>query len=176
VEAHRAGAGICARIISKPFAKKADAAVISAFPYNQGSQIMKPLAPASMITRKGGCIILCADCRGTIPDHFLEGFDTFYQRHGKDLFKGVMDSFDDNRLIFDRSPIEFNMAAAQVLLARQEFHLILVSRDLSREVVERMGFVFAEDPDRAFALASDLLPPRPEVHVVPSGGVILPVL
>jgi len=35
--------------------------------------------------------------------------------------------------------------------------------------------VFAEDLNQAFAMSAAFFP-NPEVHIVPSGGVILPVL
>jgi nickel-dependent lactate racemase len=46
VEAHLAGIAISRGIISRRFQKKADLTVISSFPYTEGPQIVKPLAPA----------------------------------------------------------------------------------------------------------------------------------
>ncbi|MFH1489342.1 MAG: lactate racemase domain-containing protein, partial [Pseudomonadota bacterium] len=176
IEAHRSGARICRDIISRKFEKKADVTVISAFPYNEGPQIMKPLAPASMITREGGCIILCADVKGKLPDQMLEGFEGFHRKYGGDLHRGVIENFEKGRLIFENRPIEFNMAGGQSLLAQHEFHIILVSEDIPKEAAEKIGFRFAEDLDQAFKMAAGMVPPGPEVHVIPSGGVILPVV
>ena len=66
------------------------------------------------------------------------------------------------------------MSVAQALLAQHDYKVILVTGDIPRETVERLGFLFAEDLDRAFAMSAAFVP-SPEVHVVPSGGVILPV-
>jgi len=50
-----------------------------------------------------------------------------------------------------------------------------VSKDVPRETTERLGFLFAEDLERACVISESFYP-NPEVHVIPSGGVILPVL
>lgn len=176
IEAHRAGVHICRDIISRKFEKKADVTVISAFPYMEGPQIMKPLAPASMITKTGGCIILCADVKGKLPDQLVGGFEAFHRKYGGNLRKGVIENFEKRRLIFEDRPIEFNMAGGQALLAQHEFNIILVSEDIPKTAAEKIGFRFAEDLDRAFKMASGMLPPKPEVHIIPSGGVILPVI
>ena len=62
VAAHQAGIAISRRILSMPFKGKSDVTIISSFPYTEGTQIMKPMAPASEITRLGGTVILAADC------------------------------------------------------------------------------------------------------------------
>jgi hypothetical protein len=36
--------------------------------------------------------------------------------------------------------------------------------------------VYAEDLQEAFDLSATLCPSRPEIHIIPSGGVILPVM
>lgn len=173
--AHLAGVELCKGTISREFPRKADVTVISSFPYTEGPQIMKPLAPASMITRKGGVIILVAHCTSPLPDLYLEGCDSFRRKYGGRLREGVFELFDRNHRIIETGAPELNMSVAQALLAQDEFRVILVSEDIPRTGVERLGFMPAAHLEEAFALSSKLLP-QPDVHVVPSGGVILPVL
>jgi nickel-dependent lactate racemase len=175
VEAHLAGINISKRIISLKFQKKADVTVISSFPYKEGTQIMKPLAPASEITKEGGVIILVADCTVPLSNAYVEGCERFRLTHAGHLKEGVLELFDSNRRIMEDGAPEFNMSMAQALLAQHEFNVILVSDTVPRETAERLGFLFAEDLNHAFAMSANFLP-DPEVHVVPSGGVILPVL
>jgi nickel-dependent lactate racemase len=75
-EAYQAGIRICKKATGKAFERQADVTVISAFPYTEGPQIMKPLAPASDTTRKGGCIILYADCCQPLPEIYFRHLPT----------------------------------------------------------------------------------------------------
>ena len=175
VKAHLAGIDLSKRIISMKFQKRADVTVISAYPYTEGTQIMKPLAPASEITKQGGVIILVADCTVPLSDAYVEGGERFRLKYAGHLREGVLGLFDNNRRIIEDGAPESNMSLAQALLAQDEFKVILVSEDIPRETAERLGFLFAEDLNQAFAISETFFP-NPEVHIVPSGSIILPVL
>jgi len=176
MRAHHAGIETSRGIISQEFPEKADLTVITSFPYSEGPQIVKPLAPAAMVTREGGCIILCADLEGDLPGPFVESFERFHRHHGDNLLGGVLDHFRENRLIMEGGAIDFNMALAMTLATQHRFRTILVSEDISRDQGEKMGFRYARDLAEAFHLGSVICHPRPTVHIIPSGGVILPVL
>jgi len=175
IKAHLAGIEKSKGIISKVFPAKSDLTIITSFPYSEGPQIMKPLAPASMVTKEGGVIILFADSTGNLPEPFIAGFEAFHKDHGNNLLKGVRDRFLANRLIMEGAAIDFNMAAGMALIAQHTFKIILVSEDIPRDKVERMGFLYGTDAEEAFELGERLIP-RPDVHIIPSGGIILPIL
>lgn len=175
VAAHLAGIEKSKGIISQQFSRKADLTVITSFPYTEGPQIVKPLAPAAMVTKEGGCIILCAELTGDLPDAFVESFDKFHGEHGNNLLGGVLDHFNNNRLIMAGGAIDFNMALGMTLAIQHRFRIILVSQDIPKEKGEKMGFIYARDLQEAFDLGSALTP-HPDVHIIPSGGVILPNL
>ena len=176
VRAHLAGIEKSRGIICQKIPKKSDLTIITSFPYAEGPQIVKPLAPAAMVTKEGGCIILAADCEGNLPDAFIESFERFHSRYGDNLLGGVLDHFENNRLIMEEGAIDFNMALAMTLAIQHRFKIILVSKDITREVGEKMGFIYAEDLQEAFDLSATICPPNPEVNIIPSGGVILPVV
>jgi len=67
------------------------------------------------------------------------------------------------------------MSLAQVMLTLNDFKVILVTRDISKESVERLGFFHADTIENALKKSGEFLS-HPSVHVVPSGGVILPVV
>jgi nickel-dependent lactate racemase len=175
VEAHQAGSNMCKEIVSRTFQKKADLTVISAFPYTEGLQIMKPLAPASMITKEGGCIILLAHCTSLLPDAYVKGCEKIRQEYGKNIRESIFGLFDKNQRLLEGSSPEYNMSMTQALLGQDSFKVILVTEEIPRDSVERLGFLHAEDMDQAFSMSA-AINPKPEVHIVPSGGVILPML
>ena len=175
VEAHQAGIQICKGIISRVFPKKSDLTVISAFPYSEGPQLMKPLAPASLITKAGGCIIVFADCTSPLTDAYIAGCEEFREKHGGNFRECVFGLFDKNQRLLEEGSPELNMSMTQALLAQDQYEVIFVSEDISRETIEHLGFHFAENAEQAFSMSATFNP-RPEVHIVPSGGVILPIL
>ena len=175
VEAHLAGIDIARNIITRSFNGLSDITLISSFPYTEGQQIMKPLAPASMVTRPGGFIILCADAITPLPDILVEACEAFREVHTPKLMSAVLDHFDRNLPLAQGTAPEINMALAQALIAQDQFKVILVSEDLKKEAVERIGFKHATSPEEAFKLIgeSNL---KPGIHIIPSGGVILPII
>ena len=87
-----------------------------------------------------------------------------------------MEYFENNRLIMDGGAIDFNMALGLTLALQHRFKIILVSKDIPRVTGEKMGFLYADNLEQAFDLSETICTPNPEVHVIPSGGVILPVV
>jgi len=87
----------------------------------------------------------------------------------------VLDHFRQNRLIMEGGAIDFNMALAMTLAVQHRFRTILVSDDIPRDQGEKMGFIVASDLTKALDLGGAICP-RPDVHVIPSGGVILPLV
>lgn len=175
VEAHQAGVAISRQILSMEFAGKADVSIISAFPYSEGTQIMKPLAPATEITREGGVVILAADCSLPLHETYLAGCEGFRRKNPGRLRHAVIELFDANRRIMEDGAPEFNMSMAQALLGQNDFKIILVSADIPRDTADKLGFSYAESIEEAMEMAREIYPVA-KVHVVPSGGVILPVI
>ncbi len=175
VEAHLAGVAISRRILSAPFAGRSDVTIISAFPYAEGTQIMKPLAPATEMTREGGVIILACDYSVPLAESYLAGCESFRTMHAGRIRPAVLDLFGRNeRILADGAP-EFNMSMAQALLGQHDFRIIIVSPDMPRSTAERLGFAYAHTIEEAIGMAQQQYP-EAQVNVVPSGGVILPVL
>lgn len=175
INAQQQGIEICRRIVSKNFKQKADLTIITSFPYNEGNQIMKPLAPAGLITKKGGTLILVADCTIPFAEEYLSACEAFRKLHGDHLHQAVFSRFDHNQLILEDSAPELNMSMAQALLAQDDFQVILVSEDIEADQVKRIGFDYAPTLEEAFVKATEYCA-KPSVNIVPSGGVILPIV
>jgi hypothetical protein len=149
--------------------------IISSFPYSEGTQIMKPLAPATEITREGGVVILACDYSVPLAESYLAGCESFRAAHAGRIRPAVLELFARNERILPDGAPEFNMSLAQALLGQHDFRIIVVSREMPRRTAERLGFAFAETIEQAIGMAQEQCP-RAQVHVVPSGGVILPVV
>ena len=175
VEAHREGCRISSEILTKQFNSPADITIISAFPHTEGPQIMKPLAAAESLTSRGGFIILYADCTVPLPEEYYGACERFRDAYGPELRPAVLDHFAANRGIIDDASPEMNMSLAQVLLALNDYTLILVTPDIAAGDVRRLGFIHAEKIEEALSIAAERFT-NPSVNIVPSGGVILPLV
>lgn len=173
--AHLAGTSLCRHLTSRRFSEQTEVTIISAFPYNQGPQIMKPLAPASLITKPGGTIILAADCHTPLLEIYFAACEDFRKKHAGNLRSAVFAHFSANRPILPQAPPELNMSMAQTMLAQNDFRIILVSPDIPGDEISRLGFLPAATLDAAMALAGRTHA-KPSVNIVPSGGVILPIV
>jgi len=71
VKPHEAGVAVCREIYGVEIREKADVTIASAYPHEEGPQIMKPLLPAVMTTKKGGILILVASCEDGLTEPFL---------------------------------------------------------------------------------------------------------
>jgi len=171
--AHRAGAEICKSIITRKFSGKSDLTIISAFPYTQALQLMKPLEAASIITSDSGVVILAGKCTTPFPKEYLDTCSEFRKKYKGSLKKSVFDCFDRNQRIIKNGAPELNMSLAQVLLAIDKYKVILFSKELLCEDVEKLGFTHAETIEEAIEISSQYLQ-KPSVNIVPSGGVIIP--
>lgn len=175
VTAHQVGVEICRAITSRQFQQKADITIISSFPYTEGPQIMKPLAPAGMITRQGGCVVLYADCTSPLPEEYFKACEKFRVEHKGGLRQAVLSHFQNNCPIMPTAPPEFNMSMAQLMLALNDYSVILVTTDIPQKQAERLGVTAVTNLNQAITLCNERYS-RPSVNIVPSGGVILPVL
>ena len=175
IEAHLAGVKICQTIISKRFERQADVTIITAFPYSEGPQIMKPFAPASMVTKNGDFIILCADLTSPLPPIFIKAIEDFRKKYSPHLQQAVFNHFDRNERILEEASPELNMAMAQLLMALDQFRVILVTEDIDKDTVDRLGLIYAKDIEDAFMIVEPYYP-TPDVHVIPAGGVIIPTM
>ncbi|MBN2419627.1 MAG: nickel-dependent lactate racemase [Deltaproteobacteria bacterium] len=175
VAAHRAGAIICKRILTKNFRRRSDVTIISAFPYTQATQLMKPLEPASIITREQGVIIISGNCTSRFPPEYLEACSEFRKQYKGKLRESLFECFNNNRCIIKNGSPELNMSLAQVILAIDNYRVILFSSDIPREDAEKLGCIHADTIEEAFLISEEYIK-NPSVNIVPSGGVIIPEL
>jgi nickel-dependent lactate racemase len=175
--AHELGARMCSKELGVHFNQAADVTIASAFPYTEGPQIMKPLCPATMVTKKGGVVILYAsDIKGgRFPASFLEAFDTAFSVSRTDLRQLVFDFLRRGELIVPDASMDFNAALNTTLLYLSRVKIFLVSKDADEQQASRLGFGYASSLEGAISKVSKDIP-RATVNILPSGGLILPLV
>ncbi|MEJ2725380.1 MAG: nickel-dependent lactate racemase [Deltaproteobacteria bacterium] len=176
-KAYSAGAEMCLHECGVKFNDGADVTLASTFPYTEGPQLMKPLGPATAVTKKGGTVILYASAirGGRLPEPLLESFDKAFSLCGKDCKQLVLDSLRHKTVIVPDAPMDFNCALDHTLLLMSRINVVLVAKDADEGQAARLGFSFADSLDEAIAKVSKDIPDA-TVNILPSGGLIIPVV
>lgn len=176
-KAHSVGAEICFEKCAVKFNAAADVTIASTFPFTEGPQLIKPLGPATAVTKKGGTVILFAsDIQGgRVPEVLLQAFDTAFALGGKDLRRLVLNYVRDKKVIFPDGAMDFNAALNTALLYLSRAKVILVSEDADEEQAGRLGFSFTHSLHEAITKVSRDIP-EATVNILPSGGLIIPVV
>ena len=177
-KAHPTGIAMCSKELGVTFDQAADVTISSAFPYTEGSQILKPVVAATMVTKKGGTLLLYASGieGGKFPASLLEAFDAaFSKAAGVDRRQLVVDCLKDGRCIAPNAAMDFNSALNIALLAQNRMKILLVSPDADKKQATRLGFDYADSLQEAIErVAGDVS--EATVNVLPSGGLVLPLI
>jgi len=172
-EAHQEGIRRCIGNFKVKMDDYADVTILSAYPYTEGPQLMKPIGPAAMCTKRGGAVILLATTRGPMPEPMLHAFDVVKEMGADHPDQVLLDTFKKRSLILNEAPIDFNMALFFTEVYKARYDLTIVSKDIRREDAERMGFAFASSVEEAMEKAKETFP-NAKVNVFPIGGMVLP--
>jgi nickel-dependent lactate racemase len=176
-KAHQAGIEMSMQEYALKIDPTADVTIISAYPYDEGNQIIKPLIPGAMVTKKGGTVILFASHLqgGRLPEPMLSAFDEVWAQVKGDPVDMAIDCIKQNRLIVKGGPIDLNAASFLNLLILGRVHVILVSKDATEEQAARVGFDYASTIPQAIAMLAGKVSDA-TVNILPSGGMIVPIV
>jgi nickel-dependent lactate racemase len=153
---------------------ESDVTVTSSFPYVSGPQIIKPLIPCSLLTTKlGGSVIMLASCKDGMPDIMLQTFDSLFEKGIGDRGRFAADTFKRGKL-FVEGAIDFNCAIFYCLLCSARTKIVIVSEDLDKKMVERMGFQFEKSIQEALEKEKGKREGG-TVNIFPIGGLFLPL-
>lgn len=173
-EVHRRGSELSRRHCGLEFDRPAEVTIVSAHPYREPLQLMKPLVAASLVTRPGGTLILLSNATGTFPPFFVEVFQRVERESGGEIKEFARRSFEEGRLLLENAPIDLNCALFYALACRNDYRVVMVDPGLDPENLSRVGFVHYPDLDQALAEEARRLP-RAEVNLMPVGSA-LPLL
>jgi nickel-dependent lactate racemase len=176
IEAHRAGVEICRKELGVHFNQPADVTLISAFPYTEGPQVLKPLATSNIVTKEGGAVILYASRieGGQFANPLLEAFDTAFTMAGGNPRRLVIDHIRDSKPIIPGIPMDFNSALNMTMLYASRTKMVLVSEDSNEVQSARLRFEHANSVQDAIDKVAKNVPSA-TVNILPLGGIVLPL-
>lgn len=176
-EAYRHGAQLCEQEMGVRFEEATDVTIASVFPYCDAPQTMKPLGPATLITKKGGTVILYVDEleQRCYPETMRAGFSKALALAKGDPRGLVFDYLGRGELIAPEAPMDNNSAINTTLLFLSRVKVLLVSKDSDAEQAAQLGFEYAATLDEATARVAAEKPVA-TVNILPAGGLLLPLL
>jgi nickel-dependent lactate racemase len=175
IKAHEAGIEVCRDVYGVECREAGDVTIASAYPHEDGPQIIKPILPAVMTTRTGGTLILVASCEEGLARPFLEMFDVVRSQNPADPMKTVLGHMRGRRAFLPNSPMDFNCAIQMNFACLREIRVVLVSKGVSAAEASRIGFEHAPDLQRALGIACESNP-KAKVSILAAGGIALPLI
>jgi nickel-dependent lactate racemase len=174
-EAHRVGIEKSKQNYAFHMKEAADVTIVSADPYDEGPQIMKPVIPASLMTTKpGGAVIVLARCPDGMPDAMLQSFDNILETHPEHTGRYAVNAFKTSQPMAEGA-IDFNCAIFFALVCASRTRITLVSEDLDQTTASRLGFHYAPTLDAAI-LEEQEKQPEATANIFPLGGLLLPLM
>jgi len=166
VHAYRKGVECASQVFNVSIPRKADIVVFDAYGNDLDFwQANKGLNPSYICMKQGALVILIADCPGgichNIPEILRYGF--------KDKTK-IMDLH--NKGVLNPLVSHFLLSIHRMIMERGR--LIIVSRGISREDAEHVGFIYSKTPQDALDKAFHLKGPDASVIVLRHAGNICP--
>jgi nickel-dependent lactate racemase len=168
-QAYRTGAIRSREVYQSKIPQEADIVIADSHPYDSELWLAaKGIYAAELAVQKGGVVILVSPCpEGVSPSHpeVLEfGYQTFEDADQK-VRKGMIKKLT---------------AAAHLVhvgrVIKERAKGIMVSQGISKTETEKLGFIYARDPQEAIDIAFSLLGRDAKVAVLQRGGEILPVI
>jgi nickel-dependent lactate racemase len=169
IQAYRTGAKRSFEIYRSKLPQEADIVIADSYPYDSDLWLAaKGIYASELAVKQGGIVILVSPCpEGVSPSHpeVLEwGYQTFEEVNEK---------------VRQRKIQKLTAAAHLVHVGRvikERAKGILVSKGISKEETERLGFFYAKSPKESLEIAFSLLGRDAKVVVLQRGGEILPIL
>ena len=167
--AYRAGATQSERVYRAELPGKADIVIADSSPADSELwQAAKGLYAADLVVRQGGVVILVTPCPEGISLSHPEILEFGYQ-----TYEEVASEVQQGKIA------KLTVAAHLVHVGeviKKKASGILVCPGISKEETEKLGFIYAREPQEALDIAFSHLSREAEVSVLQRGGEILPVI
>ncbi len=164
--AHRKGAEIASHVFNVPIPGKADIVVFDAYGNDLDFwQANKGLNPSYICMKQGALVIMVADC----PEGICHNIPEIRQYGFKDKNK-IMELH--NKGILNPIVSHFLLSIHRMIIERGR--LIIVSRGISEEDAEHVGFLYSKTPQDALKKAFNIKGSDASVIVLRHAGNICP--
>ena len=169
MQAYRKGAARSLQVFQSVLPEEADIVIADSHPYDTDLWVAtKGVYASELAVRQGGVVILVSPCpEGVSPSH-PEVLEMGYQ-----TFKAV------DEMVRQGAIKKLSVAAHLVhngRVIRERAKGIMVCPGISKEETERLGFLYAREPQESLEMAFSLLSGDARVAVLQRGGEILPVI
>jgi nickel-dependent lactate racemase len=154
---------------------KTDATIVSAFPYDEGVQIMKSFMPSAMVTKLGGSIFVVTELLEPLPEFFLDSIRKIKGDNTCVIDPVAADKLSRCEPLIEGVGVDFNMALILVLAVAKKFTLSLIGHEVLKDLARAMECKWYPDLDAALQKASEKGEKR-TVSVIPAGGYIFPII
>lgn len=167
--AYRTGANQSKKIFQVQLPEEADIVLSDSHPYDSDLWLAaKGIYASELTVRERGVVILITPCpEGVSPSH-PEVVEFGYQ------------TFDQVDRIVSQGKIKKLTVAAHLVhvgrVIKERTTGILVCPGISKEETQRLGFLYAHEPQEALDMAFSLLGHNAKVAVLQRGGEILPII
>jgi hypothetical protein len=155
--------------------QKAEITIVSAYPYDDGPQIVKPILPAAMVTKPGGTILLSAEVSAQLPESFLESMAKVRGDGGDEAEACIKEKLCRvEPLIEGVRGVDFNLAVVLIFFVSRRFRVVMSDKVLENAAA-KMGFEYA--PDLLTAIEEEeKRKKKATVNVIPAGGYVFPIV
>ena len=168
VEAHREGARRASRVFDVSIPRRADIVIFDSYKNDLDFwQAWKGLMPASVCMKPGGVVIIVAECCEGIAHNAPEA-----ETYGFREIEKVRELCLTGRL----HPIVGHLIFTVFRAITEKGRGILVSRGISRERAEKVGFMYAGSPQEALEMAFGMKGRDASVTVLRHAGNIHPLI
>jgi nickel-dependent lactate racemase len=169
VLAYRAGAARSHQVYRAHLPEEADIVIADSHPYDMDLWLAsKGIYASELAVRQGGVVALITSCHEGISPSHPEVLENGYQPYGQ------IDSLVRQGKIKKLTVAAHLVHVGRVIKERAKG--IMVSRGITKEETERLGFTHARDPQEALKIAFSLLSRDAKVAVLQRGGEVLPVI
>ena len=167
--AHKEGVDFCKEVYGVPIPQKADIVIAEAYPTDIDlRQAIKAICSADLVCRDGGVIILVGECQEGVAPQFPE-FSTYGFSQPETLYRAV-----ENGRFCDKLMAYTLVAIGRIISKRVKS--IIVSPNISRNVAEKMGFVWSKNLQNAYSKATQLVGKSSGTIVLRQAGELLPII
>ena len=163
------------KALGVPVAGKTDVTIVSAFPYDEGVQIMKSFMPSAMVTKLGGSIFVVTELQQPLPGFFLDSIRKIKGDGACIIDPGAAEKLSRCEPLIEGVGVDFNMALLLVLAVAKKFSLSLIGHEVLRDLAKAMECKHYPDLETALQKESKK-GEKKSVSIIPAGGYIFPII